>query len=299
MKSVTDLQRPFERTGPRFFLTVFIAACFGLISEGRSDKNPEDPEDPEPTVHFRQELGFRLTDSHWKDAHCLVTGPDQSVYVIGSNQVGRWEVSDEFEARAKSSPFESVVVEDFWDWKEAQRSESESANQIPWPFLEGDRSDWKVRMIASPFDMAALVGVFWPENEEAYFYGEFGAWRLRQDDDGTDVEWKLIWSECPVTQVAELSGGALALATDQGLRKWNGQDWIQFWPIDSLGRKWADNSVLGICVDGLNRLWIASPAGWARHDPDSQNDSWRFFTGADGLPYAIGKTLVAGHLVWI
>jgi hypothetical protein len=126
MKSVTDLQPPSARIDLRFFLTVFIAACFALLPEGRSDSIPEDLASK---VHFRQELGFRLIDSHWKGAHCLVTGPDQSVYVIGSNKVGRWEVSDEFEARAKLSPFESVVVEDFWDWKEAQHSELDDSKK--------------------------------------------------------------------------------------------------------------------------------------------------------------------------
>lgn len=294
MKSVSDLQRSSERTTTRFLAkALMVASCLGWGgSGGLSDT---DFEDTASSTHFRQELGFRLTEFHWKEVHCLVTGPDQSVYAIGSNQVGRWEVSDEFEARAKSSPFESVVVEDFWDWKESQRSESESANQIPWPFLGNDRSDWTVRMVDLPFAVDDLVGVFWPENEEACFYGEFGVWKLSQSDVGSDVEWKLIWAECPVTQVAKLPGGDLALATDQGLRKWNGQEWIQFWPVDSLGRKWVDHSASGICVDGMNRLWIASPAGWARQGADLQKDNWRFFTGADGLPYAVGKTLVAGQ----
>ena len=84
-----------------------------------------------------------------------------------------------------------------------------------------------------------------------------------------------------VNQAVLSPGGAVVLATDQGLliqRKDNVKAVIVG---DGLGRRWGASDVRGVAFDTRGQLWFATLAGVACRTMGG----WRFYSGKEGLPY--------------
>lgn len=242
-----------------------------------------------PTTEFKQELGFRLTGEEWKSSSLLIKAPDSSIFCVGQQLVARWNPTEAFTVAAKRVPFESETVSRFWDWHSLPVGSNRNLNTLAWPEFKTNSQDWGVRQLTTPFQPCQLQHVKWVADQQIYFSGDFGVWHWNGTDSG--AAWKKIWLRGAVHQVEMDANGELLLAGAHGLWRLKNERWIQFWPEDDLGRKWADRDALGVCLDSSNRLWIASRAGWSRRE---MNGDWRFWTGRDGLPMTDGIGLHAG-----
>ena len=100
-----------------------------------------------------------------------------------------------------------------------------------------------------------------------------------------------------VNQVAEDDDGHVVAATQKGLLIQRDDD--QFEPLvvqDGQGRTWGTADVRGVCFDSLGRLWFTTRAGAACRT----GQDWKFYTGADGVPYCDFTVMVPGPegVVW-
>ena len=87
--------------------------------------------------------------------------------------------------------------------------------------------------------------------------------------------------DLPIRQFSVLSNGDIWAATKASLLKYSkslGQ-WQSVYPHDEK-YSWAPRDVRGVAVDKNGRVWFASPQGVGCFD-----DSWKLFTGAEGLPF--------------
>ncbi len=83
-------------------------------------------------------------------------------------------------------------------------------------------------------------------------------------------------------QVASDGKGRLAAAAAEGLLfvDTDGKpQWLKV--LDSVGRQWAVENVLGVTFDSSGNLWFASKAGVGCR----VGNEWKLYTGAEGLPY--------------
>ncbi|HLH52056.1 MAG TPA: hypothetical protein VKY92_00350 [Verrucomicrobiae bacterium] len=112
---------------------------------------------------------------------------------------------------------------------------------------------------------------------------------------------RLAWlPERRVNQVAIDGTGLLWIASSAGLFRQIGEAWEKVDAIDTGGRNWTAQDVLGVCYSG-NKIWVATRAGvGCRSDK-----SWLFYEGKDGLPWndftraaagAHGEVWFATHL---
>lgn len=84
------------------------------------------------------------------------------------------------------------------------------------------------------------------------------------------------------TQMAADGKGRLAAAATEGLLFVDSDgkpQWLKV--LDGEGRQWAVENVLAVAFDSPGNLWFASKAGVGCRT----GDTWRFYTGAEGLPY--------------
>ena len=91
--------------------------------------------------------------------------------------------------------------------------------------------------------------------------------------------------------------GLFAAATSAGLwQKAPDAEWEPVEARDAGGRTWATHDVRAVTYDSEGRLWAAQPAGVVCRD----GEDWRFYTGADGLPYNDFTCAAAGPdgVVW-
>ncbi len=100
-----------------------------------------------------------------------------------------------------------------------------------------------------------------------------------------------------VFQLARSKSGDLWAATGNGLwSRPSGASWQRLEIMDEFDRDWAAGAIRGVAFDVQDQLWIATRAGVARRS----GTAWRFFTGAEGLPYNdfTGITPGPGGKIW-
>lgn len=82
--------------------------------------------------------------------------------------------------------------------------------------------------------------------------------------------------------VIDPASGARIAATSTGLYAEQSPDtWERIEVVDPDGLRWDMGDVLAVTFDAKGRLWFGVKAGLACRD----GESWRFYRGADGLPY--------------
>ena len=134
-------------------------------------------------------------------------------------------------------------------------------------------------------------GVVFVETAGGSAYFKDGSWisatesiadpRISRDED--DIREMLgLARDIPINQISRSVDGRIAVATEDGLFLVDASGVaVRAIIRDSTGRQWASQKVRGVDFDGKGRLWVATPAG-AIHGTD---ESWTFYTGAEGLPY--------------
>ncbi len=99
-----------------------------------------------------------------------------------------------------------------------------------------------------------------------------------------------------VRQIAVGANGSLWIAGDAALFKFNRakKRWQRIYPRDG-EKSWAPVDVRGVAWDRTGKFWFASPQGVGR-----RADTWKLFTGKEGLPYNDFTTVAAGekNVVW-
>ncbi|MBI2423074.1 MAG: hypothetical protein HYV27_09620 [Candidatus Hydrogenedentes bacterium] len=94
-----------------------------------------------------------------------------------------------------------------------------------------------------------------------------------------------------VNQLAADAKGALYGASQYGIVKFTGAG--SFDPVvalDDQGRQWGARDALGVAFDSTGALWFAVKAGVVQQ----AGDTWKFYTGEEGLPYNDFTCLAAG-----
>lgn len=99
-----------------------------------------------------------------------------------------------------------------------------------------------------------------------------------------------------VRQVATSPEGQLVAATEDGLLVKADGGFAPLVVDDGEGRIWGASDVRGVAFDSTGQLWFGVIAGAACRTPQG----WKFYTGADGLPYSDFTVLEAGPdgVVW-
>ena len=99
-----------------------------------------------------------------------------------------------------------------------------------------------------------------------------------------------------VNQIAQDADGRLVAATQKGLMRERGGKFEPFWANDGQGRAWGTSDVRGVAFDNKGQLWFATRAGAVCRT----SGGWKFYTGAEGLPYNDFTTMAAGPdgVVW-
>jgi len=97
-----------------------------------------------------------------------------------------------------------------------------------------------------------------------------------------------------VRQVAISPAGDVAVASSEGLYLGKSGRWTAVTPNENC-RRWVLHDVRGVAFDSRGRLWFAGVQGAGCRD-----GQWRFFTGAEGLPYDDFTTMTSGEdgVVW-
>lgn len=105
----------------------------------------------------------------------------------------------------------------------------------------------------------------------------------------------LMKAEGQVRQVATGRGEQVAVASQAGLFLRRDDRWRQLLPRTKR-YSWAVYDARGVAFDRAGRLWSCSPQGVGCLD----GDTWRLFTGEQGLPYNDFTTAAAGEdgVVW-
>jgi hypothetical protein len=75
--------------------------------------------------------------------------------------------------------------------------------------------------------------------------------------------------------------GIITVASSEGLFENTGDGFKPVIVDDGMGRRWGTHDVRGVTVDTDGYRWFVTLAGVARDTADG----WKFYTGADGLPY--------------
>jgi hypothetical protein len=88
-------------------------------------------------------------------------------------------------------------------------------------------------------------------------------------------------SRLRVNQLAVSQDGVVFLASSGGLFRRVANGWQGVRATDEAGRIWSAGEVLGVALDGRQRLWIATKAGVGCRT----GDLWKFYEGKDGLPW--------------
>ncbi|RIK73732.1 MAG: hypothetical protein DCC67_17530 [Planctomycetota bacterium] len=106
---------------------------------------------------------------------------------------------------------------------------------------------------------------------------------------------KLAAANPAVRQLAASERGDLAVAGAEGLFVGADDRWQPLYPRADK-RSWLPVDVRGVAYDRAGRLWFASPQGVGC----GEDESWRLYTGAEGLPYDDFTTAVRGEdgVVW-
>ncbi len=91
-------------------------------------------------------------------------------------------------------------------------------------------------------------------------------------------------------QVIAAPDGRLVAATSAGLMEQTAAGFEPLVVEDGLGRRWGTSDVRGVAFDSNGNLWFATLAGVACRT----SDGWRFYTGAEGLPYNDFTVVTAG-----
>ena len=104
----------------------------------------------------------------------------------------------------------------------------------------------------------------------------------------------LIPSGTSVRDVA-FHGQESAVASSSGLVINDGAGWKPAFPGEGVAT-WNPVDARGVAYDETGRLWVVTPQGVAR----KEGDSWRLFTGKEGLPYADFTSIATGAngVVW-
>ncbi len=85
-----------------------------------------------------------------------------------------------------------------------------------------------------------------------------------------------------IRQVAIAPDGSLVVASSNGLFQQSDGLWSILDARDHHGRSWSMGDVLGVDFDAQGQLWLATRAGVGVRTAE---EGWRFYEGADGLPY--------------
>ncbi len=85
-------------------------------------------------------------------------------------------------------------------------------------------------------------------------------------------------------------GGETAAATDRGLYLCRNSDWRLALPQQGAVR-WAPTDVRAVAYDAEGCLWFAAPQGVGRR---LNEEEWRLYTGADGVPFTDFTCMAAG-----
>lgn len=138
--------------------------------------------------------------------------------------------------------------------------------------------------VVEPRSLAAAPGGIFIGGDRGCF--EFAAARLSKI---TALD-ELLGPDRRIRQVAAGPRGQIAVAAASGLfLREPGGAWRALYPTDG-ARSWAPRDVRGVAFDRTGRLWFASAQGVGRFD----GQSWRLFTGEDGLPYDDFTAAAAG-----
>ena len=84
-----------------------------------------------------------------------------------------------------------------------------------------------------------------------------------------------------VNQIALAPDGALWLASNAGLFRRAGKDWMRVNVVEPDGRAWAVTNVLGVAFDTKGQPWFATRAGVGCET----STGWKCYQGKDGLPW--------------
>lgn len=109
--------------------------------------------------------------------------------------------------------------------------------------------------------------------------------------EGFGKPYKDLIPNTSVHQLAMGPDGKIVAAADSGLFQENASG--VFEPLiikDDVGRQWATSNVLGTTFDSQGRLWFATKAGAGC----KTQDTWKFYTPAEGLPYNDFTCMAAG-----
>lgn len=98
---------------------------------------------------------------------------------------------------------------------------------------------------------------------------------------GAVAEKVLSFDQGIIRQAALSSSGVWQVASTTGVYRRTATGWESVAIRDGLGRAWAVEDVRGVAFDATGALWVACRAGVAM----SQEGTWTFFEGKDGLPY--------------
>src|ERR1017187_9583080 len=110
---------------------------------------------------------------------------------------------------------------------------------------------------------------------------------VREGGDSVSLPWP---ERLVIRQVALSPGGALHVASSEGLLAFNGTTWQPVEVRDGGGRAWAVGDVLGVAFDSKGQLWFATKAGVGCQT----GEGWRFYEGKDGLPWNDFTSIAAG-----
>jgi hypothetical protein len=95
-----------------------------------------------------------------------------------------------------------------------------------------------------------------------------------------------------IRQFAVASNGDIFAATEAGIYRRTAAGWDAkpLRIVDSVGRLWAAEDVLGVAFDTRGQLWFTTRAGVGCRE----GERWRFFEGKDGLPWNEFTAITAG-----
>ncbi len=89
-------------------------------------------------------------------------------------------------------------------------------------------------------------------------------------------------SKIQVNDIALGKGGRLAVAAANGLYEERPDGAFEVVVVeDGMGRRWATSDVRAVTYDSLGQLWFGTLAGVGCRE----EGGWKFYTGAEGLPY--------------
>ncbi len=104
----------------------------------------------------------------------------------------------------------------------------------------------------------------------------------------------LLGKNAAIRQVAVASDGRIAVAAQAGVFLRNGEAWARLLPTTDR-YSWAGHDARGVAFDAKGRLWFCCPQGVGCR----RGDTWRLFTGLEGLPYNDFTAAAAGKdTVW-